>query len=105
MPKPQVNLAELAQAGGGTRRRDVSQTTAAAQPEELAQHHIKQKSRENTVPITVQQPEDVRLQLKMLALEQRDTLENKVAESLNDLFAKYGKPEIAVIKKRKGRAA
>jgi hypothetical protein len=40
----------------------------------------------------------------MLAIEERDTIENLVAEALNGLFGKHGKPEIALIRKRKGRA-
>jgi len=50
------------------------------------------------------QTEAVRTQLRMIALEQGDTAENKFAEAMNDFFAKYGKPEIAIIK-RKNRAA
>lgn len=97
------NLSELVEAGGGTRRQNEQEpgfystgpTTVIRQ----------QRSRVGTVPITVMQHEEVRTQLKMLALEQRDTIENLVAQALNSLFAKYGKPEIAVIKKRKGRAS
>jgi len=33
--------------------------------------------------------------LKILAIEQNKTLQDLIAESFNDLFAKYGKPEIA----------
>jgi hypothetical protein len=88
------NLDELADTAGGRRRK----------PEvaRIAQ----QKSREATVPITFNNQTDaVRTQMRMMALEQGDTAENKFAEALNDLFAKYGKPEIAVVKPRKGRAA
>lgn len=48
-----------------------------------------------TRPITVHFPEEVRDQLKLLALQQKKTLQNLLAEGFNDLFAKYGKPEIA----------
>lgn len=99
----QVNLAELAKAGGGVRRK--SEVPVMETASEELRPATKQKSRDATVPITVQQPATVRTQLKMLALEQGDTLENKVAEAFNDLFSKYSKPEIAVIKKRKGREA
>lgn len=109
MARPRPDLAELVEASGGTRRRPEAGPPPAAHPtrteEPIAELPAKPKSREFTVPITVQQPETVRTQLKMLALEKGDTLENKVAEAFNDLFAKYGKPEIAVIKKRKSRAA
>jgi hypothetical protein len=85
------NLEELSETAGGKRRKENTP--------------VKQKSRETTVPWTFNnQPDMVRTQLRMLALERGDTAENKFAEALNDLFAKYGKPEIAVVKK-KGRAA
>jgi hypothetical protein len=95
-------LAELVEAGGGVRRNFESEAG-----EDNAESAVpkQQKSREGTVPITVMQHEDVRTQLKMLAIERRDTIENLVAEALNGLFRKHGKPEIAVIKKRKNRAA
>ncbi len=94
------NLAELAKAGGGTR---TASTVVESHDHEERRIAAKPSSRQSTVPITVQQPGSVRTQLKMLALEQSDTLENKVAEAFNDLFAKYAKPEIAVVKLRKGR--
>jgi hypothetical protein len=97
-------LAELVEAGGGVRRKFEPDTVVvedARQPGVLKH----QKSREGTVAITVMQHEDVRMQLKMLAIEKRDTIENLVADALNGLFRKHGKPEIALIKKRKGRAA
>ena len=37
----------------------------------------------------------VRDQLKILAVQNNTTLHSLVAEAFNDLFAKYGKPEIA----------
>jgi len=92
----QVNLSELSKAAGGTRVKN-------HHPEPERRDAGKQKSRRSAVPITVFQPEQVRTQLKMLVVEQADTIENKVAEALNDLFAKYGKPEIAVVKPRKAR--
>ena len=55
----------------------------------------KQPSRLATKPITVHFPKAVRDQLKILAIEQGQTLQDLVAESFNDVFAKYGKPEIA----------
>jgi hypothetical protein len=40
-------------------------------------------------------PKQVKDQLKILALQNGATLHGFVAEAYNDLFAKYGKPEIA----------
>ena len=42
-------------------------------------------------------PIPVQKQLKLLAVENDTTVQNILAEALNDLFAKYGKPEIAPI--------
>ena len=46
-----------------------------------------------TSPIYSAFPKQVRNQLKIMAVEQIP-MHNLVAEALNDLFAKYGKPEI-----------
>ena len=40
-------------------------------------------------------PAHVQKQLKLLMVENDTTVQNLLAEALNDLFAKYGKPEIA----------
>ena len=40
-------------------------------------------------------PVPVQKQLKLLTVENDTTVQNLLAEALNDLFAKYGKPEIA----------
>ena len=37
----------------------------------------------------------VRDRLKILAIEEGKTLQSLIGEAFNDLFAKYGKPEIA----------
>jgi hypothetical protein len=55
------------------------------------------KARAGTVPITVHFPKQVRDQLKILAVRNDTTLHNLIAEAFNDLFAKYGKPEIAPV--------
>lgn len=47
------------------------------------------------VPVTAFYPDSVRRELKILALQQNRTLRDLLAEGLNDLFAKYGRPEIA----------
>ena len=88
-----ANLTELlAESGGSARhKKDVirqpatpANTTAAAQ-----------QGRAGTSPITVHFPKQVRDQLKILAVQKNKTLHSLVAEAFNDLFAKYGKPEIA----------
>ena len=42
-------------------------------------------------------PPAVKKQLRMLAAEHDTTIQALLAESLNDLFAKYGKPEIVPV--------
>jgi hypothetical protein len=44
------------------------------------------------------QPKEVKRQFDMLCVELDKTKENLHAEALNDLFAKYGKPEICPIR-------
>lgn len=57
-------------------------------------------SRAGTKPITGFYPDEVRVQLKVLAAEKRRSMESMLAEALNDLFAKYGKAEIAPVPDR-----
>ncbi len=40
-------------------------------------------------------PPEVKKQLRILAAERDTTIQDLLAEALNDLFAKHGKPEIA----------
>jgi hypothetical protein len=55
----------------------------------------KPPSRQGAVQIAGFFPEDVRAQLKVTAAEQRRDVQDMLAEALNLIFAKYGKPEIA----------
>jgi hypothetical protein len=55
------------------------------------------------VPITYHGPEEVRDQLKMLALKQKRPMNELQAEAFNQLFASYGMPEIAPAAPRKNR--
>src|SRR3954453_5442854 len=97
MSKAPNLAAALADAGGSTRRRPAPPQPVAVPAVEAshsaAPYH--QPSRAGTKPIPVHFPEAVRSQLKLIALEERKTLHNLLAEAFNDLFAKYGKPEIA----------
>ncbi len=52
-------------------------------------------SRVNKSNLTGYFPQAVKQQLKILAAEQNSTIQRLMAEALNDVFAKYGKPEIA----------
>jgi len=57
-------------------------------------------SRQGAVQIAAFFPEDVRAQLKVVAAEQRRDVQDLLAEALNLIFVKYGKPEIAPVKSK-----
>ena len=84
MPKADLSDA-LANAGGGVRRKPTLPPAVA----------VINPNRAGKSPITVHFPTEVRDQLKILAVEQRRPMSRLIAEAYNDLFAKYGKPEIA----------
>lgn len=90
MAKQSTDLREAmnSSARGSTRAKNATSgsTRAAAGPA---------KGREGTVAITAHLPPGVRQQLKVIAMERDTTVQNLLAEALNDLFAKHGKPEIA----------
>jgi len=81
----------LINAGGGVRRRP----PPPSMPDDPAPQPRAQQSRAGTSPITVHFPTEVRDQLKIMAVEQRTTMQELIGEAFNDLFAKHGKPEIA----------
>ena len=88
-----ANLRELlAETGGSARQRKavIEQPATPANTTAPAP-----KGRGATRPITVHFPKQVRDQLKILAMQKDTTLHSLVGEAFNDLFAKYGKPEIA----------
>jgi hypothetical protein len=88
-----ANLTELlAESGGSARHRKAVIRQPAVAANATAPQ---QKGRGGTSPITVHFPKQVRDQLKILAVQSNMTLHSLVAEAFNDLFAKYGKPEIA----------
>ena len=51
--------------------------------------------RARKVPVTAFFEPDVRTELRRLALDRGTTLQALMAEAINDVFAKYGRPEIA----------
>jgi hypothetical protein len=107
--KQKPNLAAaLAEAGASTRRRPPAAPLRAEPPATRKKQDQEDKtpagqgsaayqapSRAGTAPITGHFPKQVRDQLKILAIERDSTLHTLMAEAYNDLFAKYGKPEIA----------
>ena len=88
MSAKKPNLATLlADSAGSTRKRPA--------PVEAGASKTIAAPRQGVRPITVHFPQQVREQIKILAAERHTTMHNLIAEAYNDLFAKYGKPEIA----------
>lgn len=98
------NLAAVAAAAGSTRHVPGVATAAAAVAPPEATGRIAPRTRVGTKQVAAHFPEDVAWQLRALAVDRKTTVQNLMAEALNDLFAKYGKPEIAPIE-REGRAS
>src|SRR5437879_1118179 len=97
-----ANLAELlAETSGSARHRK----PVIRQPSSVAANTTapEQKGRGGTSHITVHFPKQVRDQLKILAVQNNTTLHSLVAEAFNDMFAKYGKPEIAPVNSKEGQ--
>ena len=66
-------------------------------PEAQEKPAARPSSRSGAKPITVHLAKEVRDQLKILSVQNDTTMQNLICEAFNDLFAKYGKPEIARI--------
>jgi len=94
------NLAAVAAAAGSTRRRDPMPAPASTQPE--AREPAAPRTRVGTKQIAAHFPEDVAWQLRALAVQRKTTVQNLMAEALNDLFAKHGKPELAPLDRMRG---
>ena len=64
-------------------------------PAAPAPEPAKPRSRTGTRQVAGHFPAEVAWQLRELAVARRTTVQSLLAEALNDLFAKHGKPEIA----------
>jgi len=95
------NLAAVAAAAGSTRRTDAGPGTALVESE-VREQPAPPKTRVGTKQIAAHFPEDVAWQLRALAVERKTTVQNLMAEALNDLFAKHGKPEVAPVDRARG---
>ena len=93
--KPNLT-ALLAETGGSSRHKAAtSEAPAATAPARTPRSAPKRQKNSATSAITVHFPKKVRDQLKILAIQNGNTLHGVVAEAFNDFFAKHGKPEIA----------
>jgi len=86
------NLAAVVEAAGSTRRTIVPE---AAETPTAQAVQAKAKTRQATRQIAAHFPEEVAWQLRELAVERRTTVQALMGEALNDLFRKYGRPELA----------
>lgn len=90
--------------------RQAMRSSAKAAPKQTAAATIEKKaSEQETYPdnphyrpgradksnVTGYFPPEVKKQLRLMSAEQDKTIQKLLAEALNDLFAKYGRPEIA----------
>jgi hypothetical protein len=95
------NLSAVVEAAGSTRRTVAPEPAEAPVAGQAAPS--KPKTRQATKQIAAHFPEEVAWQLRELAVERRTTVQALLGEGLNDLFRKYGKPELAPTET--GRAA
>lgn len=96
MTRQRPNLADVAAAAGSTRKVPPPETAAAPVPEEGRAPRPRVSTRkEGTKQIAGHFPAEVAWQLRELGVDRRTTVQALLAEALNDLFAKHGKPEIA----------
>jgi len=73
----------------------VPQQDNASAPTTKSQHF--RPSREGKSNVTGYFPPAVKKQLRILAADRDTTIQDLLAEALNDLFAKHGRPEIAPV--------
>ena len=95
------NLAAVAAAAGSTRRAPDAPMAPSAPPVADATSRAMPRTRIGTKQVAAHFPEDVAWQLRGLAVDRKTTVQNLMAEALNDLFAKYGKPEVAPIERQR----
>ena len=88
MNKPDPSNA-LSDAGGGTRRKPVP-----AAPEPQPRPKAAASRRGVLRPIQINVPVEVYKQIRTMGIEQDKNMHELFFEALNDLFAKYGKPEL-----------
>lgn len=96
------NLAAIAAAAGSTRRTPEPAAAPAVPELSEAAGRTGPRTRVGTKQVAAHFPEDVAWQLRALAVDRKTTVQNLMAEALNDLFAKYGRPEIAPIERERG---
>jgi hypothetical protein len=86
---------QAAKSGGAPRRQAAPESEdAVLQRPEIRDPHFR-PGRATMSNVTGYFPPAVKKLLRMIAAEEETTIQELLAEALNDLFAKRGKPEIA----------
>ena len=75
----------------------VEPATQVEQPQTYPENPHYRPGRAHKSNVTGYFPPEFKKQLRMLAAEHETTIQTLLAEAMNDLFAKYGKPEIAPV--------
>jgi len=99
MARRAADLRQVMQASAKTPARRAS---AVADPDSIPAKKYPENphyrpGRANRSNVTGYFPQEVKKQLRLLAAEKDTTIQGLLAEALNDLFAKNGKPEIAPV--------
>ena len=94
MAKKSADLRQAMLSGSDPAARAQRKLEEAQSPEEPRAGQIR-TGREGKSNVTGYFPPEVKKQLRLLAAEQNTTIQDLLAEALNDLFAKNGKPELA----------
>ncbi len=97
------NLAELAETAGSGRTVVAPPERKTHRPKPAPKSVAKDEEtpEEKEVPISGLFPEEVRKQFKIMGIQNGKTMQNQLAEAINDCFAKYGQAEIAPTKNGK----
>jgi len=101
MPRKSADLRSAMQASAKAAARQAPPPVESAPSDALSQtypdnpHYRPGRAQKSNV--TGYFPPAVKKQLRMLAAEHDTTIQALLAEGLNDLFAKYGKPEIVPV--------
>jgi hypothetical protein len=93
------NLAAVVEAAGSIRRQPALPPASAVPVVSPATPTAKPRVRQSTRQVAAHFPEEVAWQLRELAAERRTTIQSLIAEALNDLFQKHGRPEIAPVER------
>src|SRR6266481_1464040 len=102
MPRKAADLRDAMQASAKSVRQVQTpmDTSPTGQPKAYPENPHYRPGRAHKSNVTGYFPPAVKKQLRLLAAEHDTTIQALLAEALNELFAKYGKPEIAPVESK-----